>query len=110
MPSLAEYTAAMLSLPIFSIAWAMLACAFSGFQSLVSKDSAMVTLPFSSDIAPALNCLAFGSVGEPFIMTILSERLALSPMASSRERPWTSPTSSLSKEMYASIGPSASRS
>ncbi len=100
----------MSSLPIAWIASAMLACAFSGFQSFVSKDCAIVTLPFSSDIAPALNCLAFGSVDEPFIMTILSERLASSPMASSRVRPWTSPTNSLSKEMYASIGPSASRS
>ncbi|CAM5712362.1 hypothetical protein SAURM35S_01745 [Streptomyces aurantiogriseus] len=62
-----------------------------------------------SDIAPSLNCLAFGSVGEPLIMTILSEVSAV-PSASTRVRPCTSPTSSLSKETYASIGPWARRS
>ncbi len=100
----------MFSRPISSIASAMFFSAFFGSQSLVSKDLAMVTLPLSSDSAPALNCLALGSVDEPFIITILSVTLRSSPSASSRERPCTSPTSALSKEMYASIGPSASRS
>ncbi len=80
------------------IAPAMLVLAFSGFHSLVSYSLPMVTLPSRTECAPFLKRAAFGSVTDPFIMTI-SPALALSPRASSRALPWTLPTSSLSKEV-----------
>ena len=99
----------MLLSPMDLIAFSMFALATSGSQSLVSYDLAISTLPLSSASAPSLNRAVFGSVSEPFIMTILLVA-ALPPRASTIERPCTSPTSSLSWETYASIGPCASRS
>ncbi len=109
MPSFAEYTAATFPAPSFLMTLRMFSAATSGSHFLVSYDAAMSTAPFSSPSAPFLNSAVFGSAGSPFIMTTFFF-WAFSPSALTRARPCTWPTSSLSCETYASIGPSASRS
>ncbi len=76
----------------------MLALAFSGFHSLVSYSRPIFTLPSRTECAPCLNWAAFGSVEDPFIMTIWPS-LALSPRAFSRASPWVLPTVTLSNEV-----------
>ncbi len=99
----------MSSSPTALIASRMFSAATSGSHSRVSYDLAMTTLPLISSRTPFLKRAVFGSLGEPLIMTTLLVA-ACSPSALSRAWPCTWPTSSLSCETYASIGPSASRS
>ena len=99
VPSLAAYTPMILSRPSAVIACSISCCALSGDQSGVSYSLPMFTLPSSTECAPALKSAAFGSVGEPLIMTIwprLGSPPALS--ASSSAWPWTLPTSWLSND------------
>ncbi len=76
----------------------MLALAFSGFHSLVSYSRPILTLPSRTECAPSLNMAAFGSVEEPFIMTIWP-LLAFAPSAWSRASPCVLPTVTLSNDV-----------
>src|SRR6476646_3453200 len=95
VPSLAASTPSNL-LPSAVSACCISLCALSGLQSGVSYSLAILTLPSSTECAPALNSVALLSVGEPLIITTVA--FAFPPSASSRLWPCSLPTCSLSND------------